>query len=324
MSTLSFLGRRALTYASELGWPVFPVWGVDPNGACLCGDAHRENPKNVGKHPIYPDGFKIASQFPDAVGTWWDAHPDANIGFCPGLAGLIAFDLDSAHAAAKAKEIGLLDVETWRAETARGCHLYFRLPKGTPEIGNVSKWAKDGIDVRAHGGYTLLPPSRHRQNVVYRWIAGDFDSLTPLPARVLELLTTTGGAVPSATTTAPGIPSARGETVRALIEQGKRQGLSNDFIVDSIDRRVHRYLAAAGNREEGQGRNNVAYQISAWLLFDFAADPSVAWGYVVEWNERNAPPLSESELRRAFESAQKTGKRPVGCAHVHRSSGSAA
>lgn len=146
---LSALGLAALEYSAERGWPVFPV---EPRG----------------KRPLVAGGFHSASTHPEAVCAWWDVHPDANIGFSPGAAGLLVLDFDRPEAETFAAELGLLDVPTLEVVTARGRHLYFRLPRGVT-IGNVSTWAAAGIDVRSANGYVLLPPSVHPTGHVYTW-----------------------------------------------------------------------------------------------------------------------------------------------------------
>lgn len=113
--------------------------------------------------------------------------------------------------------------------------------------------------------------------------------------------------------------SPRAETMRVLIEQGKAQGLSTDFIVDSCDRRITRYLATVGHRSAGD-RNATAYRVARWLVNDFGASESVAWSYLHDWNAGNTPPLGERELTCTMRSAQRHGSRPAGCAHAPRGS----
>lgn len=146
---LSTLGLAALTYSQEYGWPVFPCEPRD-------------------KKPLTPHGFHDASTHPEAVCAWWDKWPDANVGFYPGPAGLVVFDLDSDEAEAAAASLGLLNVPTLEVLTSRGRHLYFRVPQGVA-IGNVSRWADRGLDVRSANGYVLLPPSVHATGHVYVW-----------------------------------------------------------------------------------------------------------------------------------------------------------
>ena len=133
-----------MAYAVEHGWPVFPL---------------------NGKEPRTEDGFKSATVDPDRIGEWWRRWPDAGIGFVPGRAGLIVFDLDGAEAEPEAQALGLFAEPTLRCLTARGSHFYYEHPGGV--IGN--RKLAPHIDVRADAGYVILPPSIHPSGAVYTW-----------------------------------------------------------------------------------------------------------------------------------------------------------
>lgn len=143
---LSPLGLAALTYSQEYGWPVFPV---EPRG----------------KKPLVDGGFHAAATHPEQIAAWWDRWPDANIGFCPGSFGLFVLDVDGPEGLAAARDAGALDVATLEVVTSRGMHRYYRLPAGVV-VGNRSLRK---LDVRAHNGYVLLPPSVHASGHVYTW-----------------------------------------------------------------------------------------------------------------------------------------------------------
>jgi hypothetical protein len=63
---------------------------------------------------------------------------------------------------------------------------------------------------------------------------------------------------------------------------------------------------------EGQGRNNAAYKHSCQLRRDFDLPDNEAWLILSDWNRANNPPLSDAELRQAFDSSTKYGKHQVG------------
>ena len=138
--------------------------------------------------------------------------------------------------------------------------------------------------------------------------------IADVPPRVLQLLKSAHAPVAPMSEKRAQSSAA---TMRALIAAGKAQGFSTDFIIDSLDRRVRRYLETVGNRSEGD-RDNTAYRVARWLLNDFGASDSVAWSYLYEWNRDNSPPLSDRELMLKMRSAKRSGSRPAGCAHAPR------
>ncbi|KKN44605.1 hypothetical protein LCGC14_0691430 [marine sediment metagenome] len=60
------------------------------------------------------------------------------------------------------------------------------------------------------------------------------------------------------------------------------------------------------------GRNNKAYAHAASLIRDFALTEAEAWPILQEWNEKNSPPLSEIELRKALTNSGQYGSHSVG------------
>jgi len=59
----------------------------------------------------------------------------------------------------------------------------------------------------------------------------------------------------------------------------------------------------------GEGeRNDHAFRHAAQVLRDFDLPEADAWEILSDWNNTNTPPLDESELRSAFESAKKRAK----------------
>ena len=94
----------------------------------------------------------------------WRAHPNANVAIVPDD-GLVAFDLDSAQVEAALAELGL--PPTIGAQTGRGRHFYFELPKGQ----RFTPPAKVEIKQDGMGGITV-PPSRHHSGKRYRWLRG--------------------------------------------------------------------------------------------------------------------------------------------------------
>ncbi len=154
------LKQAALAYA-EYGLPVFPVFGIDKDGECLCGNKKCES---QGKHPILASGYKIATTNLKQIEKWWTEYPRANIG-SPLVEGLFALDFDGSKGRETFNHLGLKDFETLCAKSGRGFHLFVHADLQTKN--NVLS----GLDIRGggNGGYIILAPSRHKSGKRYQW-----------------------------------------------------------------------------------------------------------------------------------------------------------
>lgn len=261
------LGAAALELAQEVGFRVFPLIPRD-------------------KRPLIPSkdgrgGFHDATTHPEQIAAWWDACPDANIGLYPGASQEIVLDVDSAEGERTAERLGALTRPTLCAQTNRGWHLFYRLPDGV-RITNASPWKKEGLDIRAHNGYVVAAPSVHPDGHVYRWV-GDFDTIAPVPQRVLE-----------------GIQSLRRPP--ELAPRAMHYPSSCDH------RRVSAYEQRVGYGLS-DGRKTASYQLGCFLSHDVRLSETEAWGYLASWNARNVPPLSERLLSEILRNARKYGGR---------------
>lgn len=165
----------ALEYA-RAGLPVFPVWGMRPDGTCACGGC--PSPRDAGKHPVgylAPDGLKSATTDVQRVNDWWARAGDTplNIGIAVPK-GYAVVDVDPKNGGN----------ETWAALTAQhgtfpetdavatgggGFHVWVRLPD--PDFRLPGRLGP-GIDVRQDGGFVVAPPSLHASGKRYEWIKG--------------------------------------------------------------------------------------------------------------------------------------------------------
>lgn len=157
---------------ARLGWPVFRITGF-------------KTPLK-GSH-----GHLDATADPAAIEAWWTERPAANLAVA--LGDIVVIDADGPGAMARLK--GILAAHNWVPDTAiartsRGLHLYFRAPPGAhirTRNEPRQKSGDDGIDIKAHGGWTVLPPSVNaKSGFVYKWIRPL--PLSELPAWLLTEL----------------------------------------------------------------------------------------------------------------------------------------
>src|SRR5919112_304276 len=134
-----------------------------------------------GKEPLTPHGFKDASTDPRRLHMWGNRFPGANICIPTGsISGIVVVDLDEETP--EAMEIWKSLPETVEAETGRGRHRYYSIPK--PARVRSRKLAP-GLDLKADGGYVVAPPSIHPSGARYRWIPGRSE-MAPLPEDFIE------------------------------------------------------------------------------------------------------------------------------------------
>ncbi len=103
----------------------------------------------------------------EQVRDWWVQRPDANIGIRPAL-GVVVLDVDPRNGGASAlfeltRPHGGL-VPTWTAWTGGGgLHAWYRA------AGPLRARLCDGVDLKHHAGYVVVPPSLHSSGRRYCW-----------------------------------------------------------------------------------------------------------------------------------------------------------
>lgn len=215
----------ALRYA-ELGFPVFP---------CAPGR----------KTPLTRNGFHDATTDAEQIEAWWQRYPSANIAIP--TAGLVVIDVDGPE------NTWLVDQPERLLELASGSvavtprggrHYYFHQPAGCAIRCQTGQLAPQ-VDVRAEGGYVLVPPSIVGGKA-YRWVEGlELDQpgerQRDPPAWLLEQLTPAtyhGDPSPRVTVTnatANPIPSGqRNATLARLAGTMRRVGMTRSEIVAAL------------------------------------------------------------------------------------------
>jgi Bifunctional DNA primase/polymerase, N-terminal/Primase C terminal 1 (PriCT-1) len=237
---MSRLRRAALALASR-GLQVFP---------CI--------PK--GKTPATAHGLLDASVDPAVIERWWAANPEYNVAIATGApSGIFIVDVDGADAEAKLRALeainGALPASV-EVITGQGRHTYFRMPPDVEIRNSASKVAPD-VDIRATGGYALVPPSVHPSGRRYCWSVDSAHAIAEPPAWLLSLIASS--AAPCATP-----PSVWHE----LVAEGVSTGSRNDAVARLIGHLLRRFV-----------------------------DPQVSLELVRTWNAvRCRPPLPDDEV----------------------------
>jgi Bifunctional DNA primase/polymerase, N-terminal/Primase C terminal 1 (PriCT-1) len=147
------------------------------------------------KHPAVATGLKAATIDETTIRQWWQQIPDANIGIATGTpSGVFVVDVDGIDAEGELRRLETLYgalPPTIEIITARGRHVWFKMPD-TPIRNSAGKLAP-GLDIRATGGYVLVPPSVHPTGRRYAWSVDCAGTIADAPSWLTERITNANG-----------------------------------------------------------------------------------------------------------------------------------
>ena len=138
--------------------------------------------------------YQTTRATPEEITAWQKKWPDMNIACVTGeISNLAVVDIEKGGST-----LGYPD--TVVAQTGGGgWHLYFRYPKGR-QLGNATR-IRPLTDIRAEGGYVVLPPSDHPSGGIYGWLFEPGErEFAEFPMQMLE----TAINLPTTSTLAPG------------------------------------------------------------------------------------------------------------------------
>ena len=180
-------------------WYCFPLWPI-VNGACPC---YTEGCTDIGKHPRLA-GWPERSRNLAEMRQWFRAHPDSGIALATGN-GLLVVDGDLRNGGLEwvSTQVSYCPKTVSAVTGSGGLHLYYSYDRSLT-IGNRTNLVP-GVDIRAHRGFVVLPPSPHKSGNRYAWVKGQAPhehAITPASPLLLSLLTTEPPAPPKSNGTA--------------------------------------------------------------------------------------------------------------------------
>jgi hypothetical protein len=234
----------------DRGWPVFVLGrGKRPLANCPqcpkqgAPDAHPAQECQCGRPTCH--GFYAATREPSRIAELVAACPDGLLavrtGAAPDGAGVVGIDIDPRSGGRLVPE--LMTPTLAVASGNHGWHLYYRHPGGyvaSRELPGVA-----GVDVKADGGYCVLPPSVHPlTRRPYRW--ANTRPVEEMPPRLNRMVL----APPAATDPARAQIAAHG-TWRAGTGAGAGQ------VVRHPEKLLSACLAAVRQAPEGRRRTTL-------------------------------------------------------------------
>jgi hypothetical protein len=235
---------HALAYARR-GWPVLPLHRP---GKMLRGKPAR------GTEAAPEHGFYDATTDAQRIQAWYAQDPQQGVGIFPGGAGLLALDPDTKDGKQGPQQLLALQdrlgeqlPDTLVQQTPSGAtHLIFRLPAGTPELGNKALPGCPHVDIRAHKGY-IAAEGTTTTTGAYQWLdwcpLEDVEpEIADAPQWLVDLLVqaNTEGREPAGNAQHPtGVPDpvpavdvidvhSLPPELRALVRGGAREGHRSD------------------------------------------------------------------------------------------------
>lgn len=242
--------EQALAYL-EKGWSVIPV-----------------NPETKKPIILWKE-YQAGRPTKEEITKWWTKHPNANIGLITGrISGIVVVDIDLYHGGV---EDGFQDIQTVKVKTGGGgLHYYFQYQENLGCYTGIQQ----GIDIRANGGYVILPPSIHKSGNAYEWLLSpDTVQLASLPQIVKDWI------------------NKRTDNNENTKDQKSKKGNFDPTILEGV----------------GEGkRNSAATSYIGKLLREFPINEwELVWSMVANWNKTNRPPLPDKELKTTFESIKQ-------------------
>ncbi|MGW1341788.1 bifunctional DNA primase/polymerase [Kribbella sp. NPDC002412] len=177
--------------AAERGWPVFML-GRSKRPVANCPDCPKDAHDPASCRHLTCHGFYAASTDPARVAAIIAAVPGGQLAVRTGASSeLLVVDVDPAHGGdANLSELmrsELVPRTLWVRSGSGGVHLYYRHPGHEMQSRPMPERA--GIDIKADGGYVVLPPSiHHRTRQPYRWGTGPAEPVEMPPALVTACL----------------------------------------------------------------------------------------------------------------------------------------
>lgn len=172
----------------EAGYRVFPLYGINADGGCECGDKECEG---AGKHPRMPSWQTTIAWDEDQLSSFEEIGWFAS-GYGVLAKGLLVIDVDARNGGVESfarfiKEYPEADNAGLEVITGSGSgskHVYFSLPEPISMVQSLAEYP--GLDFKTTG-YLVGPGSIHKSGARYE-ADGYVSDITPAPDSVVEAL----------------------------------------------------------------------------------------------------------------------------------------
>lgn len=196
----------------------------------------------------------------DTVTNWFSHLSGAGVGAVTGkISNMVVLDVESWCKIPIEELLSKYPTQTVARSGSGGWHLYYQYPTGVSRVSN-RVGIFEGADLRADGGFIVLPPTVHPNGTRYQWVKRG-----PL------------GAFP-----------------RAFLEFESKPSTQNEGWITEALRGV----------SEG-GRNDTCARLAGYF-FKKGITADIVESLLMDWNERNDPPMPAREVRTTLRSIERS------------------
>ena len=196
----------------------------------------------------------------EKVESWFRSLSGAGVGAVTGkISNMVVMDVENYCPTPIEELLKKYPTQMIAKTGSGGYHLFYQYPQNVSRVSNRVK-IFDGIDLRADGGFIVLPPTIHPNGRRYEWIKRGPLGTFPL----------------------------------SLLDVESKPSTQNDGWITEALRGV----------SEG-GRNDMCARLAGYF-FKKGVNTQVVEALLMEWNERNDPPLPVREIRTTLKSIERT------------------
>lgn len=196
----------------------------------------------------------------ETITSWFTNLSDAGVGIVTGkVSNIIVLDVESTCPYPIEDILKKYPTQLISRSGSGGYHLFYQYPTNVPKVANRVR-IFDGADLRADGGFIVLPPTIHSSGRRYEWVS-------------------------------EGVP---GRFPAALLDLRSQPKVQSDGWITEALRGV----------SEG-GRNDACARLAGYF-FKKGMTYDIVESLLLDWNERNDPPMPTKEVRTTIKSIERS------------------
>ena len=194
------------------------------------------------------------------VENWFNSLSGAGVGMVTGkISNIVVLDVESYCPTPISEILKKYPTQLISRTGSGGYHLFYQYPTNVPRVAN-RVGIFEGADLRADGGFIVLPPTVHPSGNKYEWVQRGTPMAFPL----------------------------------ALLELESKPAVQNEGWITEALRGV----------SEG-GRNDTCARLAGYF-FKKGVTSDIVETLLLDWNERNDPPLPVNEVRTTLKSIERS------------------